>query len=149
MMSFYLSTAAICFIACHGGPADHFATFTENLTNKGYQVQVYASGPALKKLQDRRIEAIPFFLENQSAEEVAKKCSGAAVVITDVGNDFGEVLHKSLAEFASKSARFAYYDNPEAYVPGGYSSSAAKAMRVAQKVLFANANLGRVVNSAI
>ena len=138
-----LSTAAICFIACHGGSADHFATFAEVLKGKGHQVQIYASGPALKKLQDRQFEAISFSCENGAAAEVAKKCSGAIAIITDVGNDFDVVLHKALSEFAPKSLRFAYYDNPEAYVPGGYSATAAKVMGAAQKVLFANANLAQ------
>lgn len=39
-------TKAIIFVCCHGGPADHFATFSESLTKDGYDVQIYASGPA-------------------------------------------------------------------------------------------------------
>lgn len=30
-MSFSASAAVVCLIVCHGGPADHFATFAENL----------------------------------------------------------------------------------------------------------------------
>ncbi len=145
-MFFALSTVVVCFIACHGGPADHFSTFSEDLVKKGYTVQIYATGPALKKFQDRHIEIVtPFSLENiseeEAAAELAKKCSGAAVIITDVGHAFDVPLQEALQSQASKSLRFAYYDNPETYVPGGYSAVAAKVMRAAQGVLFANANL--------
>ncbi len=144
-MSFSISAAAICFIACHTGAADHFSTFAEALAGKGYKIQIYATGPALKKFQDRNIEIVtPFSLENISKEdaatELAKKCAGAAVVITDVGHVFDISLQKALQCQASKSLRLAYYDNPEAFVPGGYSSVAAKVMAAAQGVLFANAN---------
>ncbi len=145
-MPLFLSAAAVCFIACHGGPADHFSTFAQDLSQKGYKVQIYATGPALKKFQDRNLEiVIPFVLENiseeEAATELAKRCSGAAVIVTDVGHVFDVSLQKALKYEASKSLRLAYYDNPEAYVPGGYSSVAAKVMLAAQGVLFANANL--------
>ena len=52
-MAVFMSKAAVCFIACHGGPADHFATYAEALTKQGYDVQIHATGPALKKLQER------------------------------------------------------------------------------------------------
>ena len=138
--------AAVCFIACHGGPADHFSTFAEDLANKGYKVQIYATGPALKKFQDRKIEIVtPFSLENiseeEAATELAKRCSSADVIITDVGHVFDIPLQKALRSQASTSLRLAYYDNPEGYVPGGYSAVAAKVMLAAQGVLFANANL--------
>ncbi len=50
--------AIICLFAFHGGPADHFATFAENLTENGYEVQIFASGPALQKFQSRGIDVI-------------------------------------------------------------------------------------------
>lgn len=136
----------VCFIACHGGPADHFSTFAEELESKGYRVEVYATGPALKKFQDRKREiATPFSLENKSEEtaaaELARKCVGADVVITDVGHAFDVPLQEALALHAPKALRLAYYDNPEGYVPGGYSAVAAKVMVAAQGVLFANSNL--------
>ena len=75
-------TPSVCFVACHGGPADHFSTFAEELVKIGHQVKIYAAGPALKKFQDRHIERVtPFSLENISEEaaaiEVARKCADA------------------------------------------------------------------------
>lgn len=147
-MSISISTAAICFIACHGGPADHFSTFAEDLMSKGYTVEIYATGPALKKFQDRKIEHLTSFaLENRSeqelARELAEKCRGANVIITDVGHIFNLPLQNALKEQTPESLRIAYYDNPEPYVPGGYSTVAAKVMQAAQVVLFANANLAK------
>lgn len=149
--SFYMSltTTAICLIACHGGPADHFATFAENLTREGYKVEVYASGPALKKFQDRHIEVMMSFnpdnLSVQAgidlATQIAKRCANASVVLTDLGHSFDMTLQKALATEAPQVLRLTYYDNPEPYVPGGYSNVAGEVMFAAQKVLFANANL--------
>ena len=138
----------VCFIACHGGPADHFSTFSKELEKKGYKVQIYASGPALKKFQEREVEnLIPFSLDNisevEAAVRLARKCSEAAVVITDVGDAFDISLQKALSVEAPQALRFAYYDNPEPYVPGGYSAIAAKVMVAADRVLFANANLAK------
>ncbi len=139
--------AAVCFIACHGGPADHFSTFAESLP----RVEVHASGPALKKFQERGIEVKhSFSIENISsqeedalAEQIAKACAAASVVITDVGHHFDIKIQKALAQYAVQTIRLAYYDNPEPYVPGGYSAVAAEVMMASQGVLFANSNLAK------
>ena len=139
-----IPTAAICFIACHGGPADHFATFAEDLTKKGYTVEIHASGPALDKFQSRGFSATAFSVDSP-ASEVAEKCANASVIITDVGHAFDIELQRACAKSAPLAPRCAYYDNPESYVPGGYSDVAAQVMQVAQKVLFANSNLTNIV----
>ena len=86
----------ICFIALHGGPADHFATFAKNLTYDGYNVRIYASGPAFNKFQMHKIKTEEFILDSNLSEnrkealaqEIAQKCSKAFIVITDVGHHF-------------------------------------------------------------
>lgn len=152
-MSFSASAAAVCFIACHGGPADHFATFVESLPKDVGLIEVYASGPALKKFQERGIEVKKEFVidklsieqEDLLAEEIAKACSTAQVIITDLGHAFDIKLQKALAREASHVPRFAYYDNPESYVPGGYSAIAAKVMLATNGILFANSNLANTL----
>jgi hypothetical protein len=147
-MSLAASAAAICFISCHGGPADHFATFSEQL--KG-PIEIHASGPALKKFQDRGIVVTSSFSpdrlsseeEDALGEQIAKLCSAAKVVITDVGHVFDIKIQKALARHAKNATRLAYYDNPEPFVPGGYSQVAAQVMQAAQGVLFANSNLAK------
>lgn len=139
-MSFLASAAAVCLIACHGGPADHFATFAESLSQSAETIEVYATGPALKKFQERGIEVkVPFFIDKISpeeedvlAEQIAKSCSTASVIITDVGHAFDIKIQKALARQATHVPRFAYYDNPESYVPGGYSAVATEVMLAVQ-----------------
>jgi hypothetical protein len=148
-MSFSASAATVCFIACHGGPADHFATFAERLSKDVGTIDVFASGPAQKKFQERGIEVkVPFSIDKISpeeedflAEQIAKACSIASVVITDVGHAFDIKIQKALARLATHVPRLAYYDNPESYVPGGYSAIAAEVMLASQGILFANSNL--------
>lgn len=151
-MSFSASAAAVCFIACHGaGPADHFATFAESLSRDVGPIEVYASGSALKRFQERGIEVkIPFSIDKISveeedalAEQIAKACSTALVIITDVGHAFDIKVQKAIARQATNVPRFAYYDNPESYVPGGYSAVAAEVMLAANGILFANSNLAK------
>lgn len=146
-----MSTAKVCLIACHGGPADHFATYAEVLVKQGHSVQIYASGPALKKFQERGIEVIsPFSFENLRPEEednladqIAKTCSTASLVLTDVGHVFDIKIQKALTIHATKIPRLAYYDNPEPFVPGGYSYTAAEVMLEAEGILFANETLAK------
>ncbi len=146
-----MSKAAVCIIACHAGPADHFATYTEELSKQGFDVQIHASGPALKKFQERRIEVKSSFSldhltpeeESRLATRIAKTCSVASIVITDVGHAFDVKIQRELTIHATKVARFAYYDNPEPFVPGGYSSNAAEVMLAAEGLLFANEKLAK------
>jgi CheY-like chemotaxis protein len=133
----------IYFIVCHVGPAEHFVEISKQVEKEGEEVRFYASGPALKKLEEQNINTvIPFDAESFSDETVeylVKECSNAEVIITDMGHSFNEMLLKSLSEKGLES--IGYYDNRESYVPGGYSEKTAKSMRYASKVLFANANL--------
>jgi hypothetical protein len=139
----------VCFIACHGGPADHFATFAENLAKDGISIHIYASGIALKKFQDRGVsvqsqfslEGISSVEQDALAVQIAKTCSTASVVITDVGHSFDIKIQKALISHAIHTLRLAYYDNPEPYVPRGYSEVASEVMSAADGILFANFHL--------
>lgn len=73
--------------------------------------------------------------ENHDVQKIAEACQGS-VVLTDVGSPTDIALQKAFAGRA-----MAYYDNPEPFVPGGYSDVANEVMQLAEKVLFANANL--------
>ncbi len=140
-------TKAICFIACHGGPADHFAHFINSLPASVGPIEVYASGPALDTFKKHGVEVVfPFSVDKLSPEEedvlaerIAKTCSAARIVITDVGHKFDIKIQKALQ--SHNVVRWAYYDNPENLVPGGYSEVAAQVMLASQGVLFANSTL--------
>ncbi|WP_213157591.1 hypothetical protein [Parachlamydia sp. AcF125] len=146
-MSVSIPVATICFISCHGAPADHFATYAKVLTEQQFDVQIHAAtGAALDKLRARGIAVKSSFdLKNLNSEEkdnlakeIAKVCSTASLVLTDVGDEFDIKIQKALATYAAKVPRLAYYDNPEPLVPGNYSSIAAEVMRAAEGILFAN-----------
>jgi hypothetical protein len=142
-----VAAATVCLIACHG--ADHFATFSDELSKKGVSVQIYASGAALKRFTEKGIVVYkPFAVdkitsvdEDALAVEIAKSCSVASVVLTDVGHPFAAKIHRALSQHAAKVLHYAYYDNPEPFVPGGYSAVAAEVMLASQGILFANSNL--------
>jgi len=135
---------AVCFVACHGGPAHHFSYFTKELETKGYEVVFFATGPAFDRVKDLGLkELIAFSLDTDSEEDIAadlaKKCAKYAVVITDVGLSFPAALHKNLAQYGVR--HYAYYDNSDVFFPG--SDIAAKVMVSSEKVLFANKNLAQ------
>ncbi len=137
---------SVYLIACHVNPADHFSNYLVNRDKSKFHI--YATGPALKKFAERKIEvASPFSLDQLSdveqeelAVQIAKACAVASAVLTDVGHPFDLKLQKALAIYA-RNAPLCYYNNTEAEVPGGYSKIAAEVMLAANKILFANANL--------
>lgn len=72
-----------------------------------------------------------------------KKCAGATIILTDLGHKFDIALNEVFKQELPDIKRYVYYDNPEAYVPGGYSETAAKVMSHASKVIFSNQNLAK------
>jgi hypothetical protein len=148
-----IGPVSVYFIASHGGPAAHFAAFSQYLDPAKYRVSILATGAALKKFQESGVQATEFNshrlnLEQEDAQkalapEVAKICSTAQMVITDVGHAFSKHLHQALTDLKLKKppVHLSYYDNPEDFVPGGYSKVAEEVMGLSDGVLFANANL--------
>lgn len=149
-----------CFVCCHPAPAAHFADFSQALAQSDIVCDFKAAETAYSTLKGRAIPVEDFYIPalvgtipplsqlpdedaERLAESVAASCSTARVVITDVGSSFAARVQKKLAEKHPEILRVAYYDNPESYVPGGYSETAAKVMDQAQVILFANANLAK------
>ena len=154
-------TSLVCFIVCDGGPAAHFATFASTLLAQ-YQLQsiIYATGPAWNKMNDSNlplgIQLVPFVsddLDRTQEEQVATQLidgclkQGARHIITDLGNKFDPVLQAAASKYDLSSGKFrswCYYDNPESYVPGGYSTKADETITASKGILFANMNLAQV-----
>lgn len=142
-------TPLIFFIACHGGPAPHFSEFAKELSNSGCRVKILATGPAFDKLKS--LGAQEFNLKELDiddpasqrllAKEVANSLASASVVITDVGHMLMACVLEEISRKSPSIKRLAYYENPEPFVPGGYSKTAEKVMACANKALFSNANL--------
>lgn len=143
-MALPILTNTLVFIVCHGGPADHFATFAQHLKTDMTDIKFCASGPAIEKLQKRQVQVdLPFSTEDEkkALAAIEKVCETAAVIITDVGHLFDIKIQETLKEKYPHIFRLAYYDNPEPWVPGGYSEVAGKVMQAANRVLLANSNL--------
>jgi len=141
----------IFFIACHGGPAAHFSEFAKEFQWQGHRVEILATGPALEKLahlgardfNNSRLDLDDPSSQINLAETIASLAGQADAVITDVGHPLMAAVHSAIGKRAPQIKRMAYYDNPEPFVPGGYSQTAAKVMAAAEKVLFANQKLVR------
>ena len=141
------SSLEVCFVACDVGSAVHFAAQAEALRRRGCRVRAFAvSGPAIQKFQEQGLHPESFHSQGSKGIEylIARIGSTAAVVLTSVGNFFAAKLHGQLAIRLKQVSRWAYYDNPEPFVPGGYSSTAAMVMESVQVVLFANQNLANI-----
>jgi hypothetical protein len=134
---------SVCFIALHGNSSDHFATFAQQLSKEQISVQVYAAESMVKRFQDRSIKVVSFSTEEQCVKQeiarVVEACSKALAVIVDVGCPVAIEVMRQLSERSIR--RIAYYDNPEPFVPGGYSEVAASVIQLADTVLLANASL--------
>ncbi len=146
----------ICFVACHPASSSHFADFFYELTKQGHvRCKMIATEKAAEVLKKRDIAFQDFFSEKKSknlkdlsneeqdelAAAVAHLCRHAKCVITDLGQEFSAKVQSKLAERYPSIVRIAYYDNPESFVPGGYSQTAAKVLQKAQVIFFANAKL--------
>ena len=150
----------VVFICTHPAPAAQFADFVYTLESNGVSTKVLAAEGAYAIFQDRKVKAenfypdpnaisISFLTSDQQealASELVKTSNLAKIVITDVASLFSAKVEEAFSNDAPDVMRIAYYDNPEGYVPGGYSEMAEKVIAFAQEVLFANANL---VNSGI
>ncbi|CAF3706712.1 unnamed protein product [Rotaria sp. Silwood1] len=155
------STSLVCFIVCDGGPAGHFAAFATNLFNQNeLQIIIYATEPALTKLKNSHlpndIQLLSFTVEDgdrkqqeQVATQLIDNClkQGAHSIIIDIGNKFDAIFQSvsSKRNLPTDTIRFwCYYDNPEPYVPGGYSIKTEETIKASQYILFANMNLAKI-----
>lgn len=148
-MTLINTRTVITLVACHGASADHFAIYAERLLKDNYRASIFTSEHGVKKFQDRGITINQEFSlgnltgaqEESLARQIATTCSMSSILITDVGHLFAEKVHKALQDQTPEMDRYAYYDNPESYVPGGYSQVASKVMLAAKGTIFANENL--------
>lgn len=137
----------IVFVVVNLLPTTHFMEFSTTLRSQGYDVQIYSTGQASIKLHEHQIPTIEFNLEEDNssylslAQRLAQQFQFARAIITEVGNDFMGMIHQELNLIEGSPVHLAYYENPENFVPGGYSKTAASVMKHASGVLFANLRL--------
>lgn len=155
----YDHSPIVCFIVCDNGPAVHFLQFARDLLDDNHlRIDIYANESVLSIFQDLQscdgIRLFHFSLDQQNTEEKQDKLanelidncvvSGARTIIVDIANEFDRKLQNvfNQRDMRSHPIRFwCYYDNSEAYVPGGYSIQAEEMIKLSQNILFANMNL--------
>lgn len=136
-------TSNVCFLTAHLNPANHFAQYVQVLEDSGVPCKVLA-GPSVHSKFSKAILLDVYKLGNEEFyQAVQKEIVSSTVVVTDIANERWADLHEKLAEDYPNIKRVAYYDNPESYVPGGYSELAAKVIAQAEVILFANQNLAK------
>ena len=145
----------LCFIVCDGGPAGHFAEFTKYLiSDNRLSIDIYTNEIHQAKFEDlrnhERIRMFHFSLhgmnesdEDNLATKIIENCMKENVdkILIDIGNQFDVKLARKLTNTIDF---WCYYDNPEEYVPGGYSNRCIEMMSLCQNILFANKNLARL-----
>src|SRR4051812_20781608 len=101
----------ICFVCCHPGPAEPFASFSKALQEKKVECQLLATETAYQTIQRRKVTVHDFRdpsnttplakLDDKEAdklaEKVAESVSVAKCVITDVGSAFSARVQKILS----------------------------------------------------
>ncbi|NGX48196.1 MAG: hypothetical protein K1000chlam3_01586, partial [Chlamydiae bacterium] len=108
----------ICLVCHHPGAATHFAEFAKVFEENAVPYELYT--------------------DHKDLDELAANSHHFSAIIVDIAPQSEEVLE--LFQTLGKKT-YVYYDNPEEFVPGGYSETANKLRAIANKTLFANANL--------
>ena len=108
----------ICLVCHHPGAATHFSEFAKVFEENAIPYELYT--------------------DHKDLDELAANSNHFSAVIVDIAPQSEKVLE--LFQTLGKKT-YVYYDNPEEFVPGGYSETANKIRALADKTLFANANL--------
>lgn len=135
----------ICLIAEHPGASNHFKAFIAPLERSGAVVTVLA-GKNVVALFDSHasIRTVPYdpAAGAESLRDLLHKVADkAALILSDVAASRWTEPLRELKMSGREFTHFVYYDNPDPYVPGGYSKTAGAVIPTADKVLFANARL--------
>lgn len=131
------------FLACHPNAGGHMADFKSSLDKQGVATTFLAADKAYDAAVRRGSSSVER-ISSEHAKAVALRLHQSADrVIADVGSEFSALVFQELDALNSKVVKIAYYDNPEPFVPGGYSATAAAVIRAADGVLFANAALAK------
>ncbi len=155
-MTNFATISQICFLACHPASTPFVQEAQSWCNNNSIQSEVYARDTAYERLQGK-VQELKSFAQSYSTEtldklgdrvlheaavEVAYSISKKfQAVICDVGSPFTSRVFEILSEKSPEIVRISFYDNPERYVPGGYSETAKKTLEKSHLILFANKNL--------
>jgi hypothetical protein len=136
---------SICFVTAHPNPANHFVEYVQSYEEKGIDCKVIAGKNVSEKFAQVKSKVVvidPTSLEDEELmTQIEPEIASQSIVITDIANERWIALQQNLSEKHPSIKRAVYYDNPERYVPGGYSELASKIIDKAQFILFANTSL--------
>jgi len=135
----------VCFVTEHPNPANHFEKFVQVCEERGISCKVITGKNVSDKFAQIKSKVVvidPASLQNEELlTQLEQEMTSQSIVFTDIANKRWVALHQKLSEKHPSIKRAVYYDNPEGYVPGGYSKLAAKVIDKAQIILFANKSL--------
>ena len=140
----------VAFVAMHSLPAEHFLIFQSLLAKNSIPTRMIVGGVAKKALGSRLPDVDMDVWEGKEikefSNEVAKSCEFANIIFVGIGHQFAGHFLEAITElYGSLKRVILYYENPEVYVPGGYSDLAQSAVTLGrpEEVLFANKNLAK------
>lgn len=132
----------VCFVTAHPNPSNHFVEYVQAFEERGVSCTVIADSGISGKFSKLNADVIELNLKSKKwRSKIEDILSKQSLVITDIASHRWISLHRWLKKHHPEIKRAVYYDNPEPFVPGGYSEMAEKVIRRAQIVLFANAKL--------
>jgi len=135
------------FITLHSLPAEHFVCFERVF--RGVVPTYMMFGDMAKKA----LNITPLYLDldlldksdmDAFAEQIAKTCECANIIFISIGHASSGYIVKAIHNSYKDTKRIIlYYDNPEAFVPGGYSEVAYAAIEFGKpkEIKIANKNL--------
>jgi hypothetical protein len=156
-----ISSLAAILIATHPNSAAHFSEFQKQLPSAHLELIAFdvaakvaqqhgasyfdpLQGAKLSDLSDDERSNLIAVTLNKIDSLVKESGMGPnAKIIVDIDDLIIRELLTQMRQKRPHLQRYIYYDSPESYVPGGYSSTANKIIPLAQSILFANANLAR------
>jgi len=130
---------SICFITTHPNPASHFVRFVEVFEEKKIPYIILTGKNVSDKFSQLQSN-VTIIDPEKDFLTIEEKLNFCSVIITDIANERFAELFEMLSKKYPYIKRAVYYDNPEQFVPGGYSTVAAKIIEKAQIILFSNSS---------
>ncbi len=138
------------FVSMHSLPAEHFMVFESVLKKNSISTQMIMGGVAKRALGSRKpdfdMDILTGMEIKEFSNEVAKICECVNIIFVGMGHQFaGHFLEAITRLYGDTKRVILYYENPEIFVPGGYSELAQAAVSIGKprEIAFANKNLAK------
>ncbi len=137
-----LTGLSVCFFSCHPAPANQFIDLSTIAKEAGATCVYIAGGESSYKILSPHSKDTHFFsIDSEldlTASKIADLISTCDILITDLPNPFTQLVVSNLKGRASAVKLVGYYDNPETFVPGGYSKQVGKVVQYLDAIFFRN-----------